>query len=138
MKQLQYIQVKKVLLNQVILRRWTTMSGSELCASLTKARDSLVVKVVDSWPACHEFKSSIAEDPPCREEVLKRPLVDVVWKLGEGVPAQVSSSSLDQGSKLRYPLEIQKSTTRGLQESKPKLSAGTPGGEKIRHSDSDS
>ncbi|GFV31150.1 hypothetical protein TNCV_4314751 [Trichonephila clavipes] len=35
-------------------------------------------------------------------------------------------------------LEIQKSTTRGLQESKPKLSAGTPGGEKIRHSDSDS
>ncbi|GFS72657.1 uncharacterized protein TNCV_1420601 [Trichonephila clavipes] len=37
------------------------------------------------------------------------------------------------------PLEIQKSTTRGLQESKPKLSAGTPGGEqKIRHSDSDS
>ncbi|GFX22918.1 hypothetical protein TNCV_3911651 [Trichonephila clavipes] len=35
-------------------------------------------------------------------------------------------------------LEIQKSTTRGLLESKPKLSAGTPGGEKIRHSDSDS
>ncbi|GFS96505.1 hypothetical protein TNCV_3943081 [Trichonephila clavipes] len=27
------------------------------------------------------------------------------------------------------PLEIQKSNTRGLQESKPKLSAGTPGGE---------
>ncbi|GFX53935.1 hypothetical protein TNCV_1154661 [Trichonephila clavipes] len=35
-------------------------------------------------------------------------------------------------------VEIQKSTPRGLQESKPKLSAGTPGGEKIRHSDSDS
>ncbi|GFW16576.1 hypothetical protein TNCV_2352001 [Trichonephila clavipes] len=39
---------------------------------------------------------------------------------------------------VRVRLEIQKSTTRGLQESKPKLSAGTPGGEKIRHSDSDS
>ncbi|GFV51526.1 hypothetical protein TNCV_2908291 [Trichonephila clavipes] len=34
---------------------------------------------------------------------LKRPLVCVVWKLGEVVPAQVSSSSLDRGSKLRGP-----------------------------------
>ncbi|GFU37627.1 hypothetical protein TNCV_4275251 [Trichonephila clavipes] len=27
-------------------------------------RDSLVVKVTDSWSTCHEFEPSIAEDPP--------------------------------------------------------------------------
>ncbi|GFU63524.1 hypothetical protein TNCV_1000751 [Trichonephila clavipes] len=27
---------------------------------------SLVVKVSDSWQACHEFEPSTAEDPPCR------------------------------------------------------------------------
>ncbi|GFW45940.1 hypothetical protein TNCV_4496591 [Trichonephila clavipes] len=32
---------------------------------------------------------------------LKRPTIGVVWKLGEGVPAQVSSSPLVHGSKLR-------------------------------------
>ncbi|GFX28968.1 hypothetical protein TNCV_3030111 [Trichonephila clavipes] len=37
----------------------------------------------------------------CRE--LKRAPVGVVWELGEGLPAQVSSSSLDHGSKLRDP-----------------------------------
>ncbi|GFX03673.1 hypothetical protein TNCV_2112451 [Trichonephila clavipes] len=34
---------------------------------------------------------------------LKRPPVGVVWWLGEGVPDQESSSSLDHGSKLRGP-----------------------------------
>ncbi|GBM33317.1 hypothetical protein AVEN_101644-1 [Araneus ventricosus] len=34
--------------------------------------------------------------------VAKHPAVDVTWKFGEGVPAQVSSSS-DRGSKLRGP-----------------------------------
>ncbi|GFV19138.1 hypothetical protein TNCV_3223561 [Trichonephila clavipes] len=29
-------------------------------------RGSLVVKVTDSWPACHQFQPSTAEDPPCR------------------------------------------------------------------------
>ncbi|GFV58746.1 hypothetical protein TNCV_3730841 [Trichonephila clavipes] len=29
-------------------------------------RDSLVVKVTESWLACHEFEPSAAEDPPCR------------------------------------------------------------------------
>ncbi|GFY00734.1 mariner Mos1 transposase [Trichonephila clavipes] len=29
-------------------------------------RGSLVVKAMDSWPACHEFESSTAEDHPCR------------------------------------------------------------------------
>ncbi|GFV19142.1 hypothetical protein TNCV_3223601 [Trichonephila clavipes] len=27
---------------------------------------TLVVKVTDSWPACHEFEPSTVEDPPCR------------------------------------------------------------------------
>ncbi|GBL97477.1 hypothetical protein AVEN_162939-1 [Araneus ventricosus] len=35
--------------------------------------------------------------------VAKRPPVGVARKLGEGVPAQVSSSSSDHGSKLRVP-----------------------------------
>ncbi|GFV88631.1 hypothetical protein TNCV_1244411 [Trichonephila clavipes] len=53
-------------------------------------RSSLVIKVTDSWPACHEFESSTAEDPPCRGRRcmlniwrFKRPPVGVVWKLGE-------------------------------------------------------
>ncbi|GFV18439.1 hypothetical protein TNCV_4468751 [Trichonephila clavipes] len=29
-------------------------------------RGSLVIKVTDSWPACHEFKPGTTEDPPCR------------------------------------------------------------------------
>ncbi|GBL72603.1 hypothetical protein AVEN_127866-1 [Araneus ventricosus] len=37
--------------------------------------------------------------------VAKRPLVGVAWKFGEGVTAQVSSSSPDRGSKLRGPSE---------------------------------
>ncbi|GFW77199.1 hypothetical protein TNCV_2726291 [Trichonephila clavipes] len=37
----------------------------------------------------------------CRSS--KRPPVFVVWKLGERVPAQVLSSSLDHGAKLRDP-----------------------------------
>ncbi|GBM03722.1 hypothetical protein AVEN_134943-1 [Araneus ventricosus] len=35
--------------------------------------------------------------------VAKRPPVGVAWKFGEGVPAQVSSSSSDSDSKLRGP-----------------------------------
>ncbi|GFW69304.1 hypothetical protein TNCV_486531 [Trichonephila clavipes] len=34
---------------------------------------------------------------------LKRPPVGEVWRLGEGVPDQVSSSSLDHSSELRGP-----------------------------------
>ncbi|GFU55157.1 hypothetical protein TNCV_426611 [Trichonephila clavipes] len=40
-------------------------------------------------------------DACCRE--LKRPPIGVMWQLGEEVPAQVSFSSLDLGSKLRGP-----------------------------------
>ncbi|GFW97399.1 HTH_Tnp_Tc3_2 domain-containing protein [Trichonephila clavipes] len=50
---------------------------------------SLVVKVTDSWLECHELEPSTTEDPSCRGRcslylsMLKRPTVDVVWKLGE-------------------------------------------------------
>ncbi|GFX17496.1 hypothetical protein TNCV_3410961 [Trichonephila clavipes] len=27
---------------------------------------NLMVKVTDSWPECHEFKTSATEDPSCR------------------------------------------------------------------------
>ncbi|GFW71910.1 hypothetical protein TNCV_3220861 [Trichonephila clavipes] len=51
-------------------------------------RGSLIVKITDSWLACHEFKPITAEDPQCRETMLcrelKRPPVGVVWKSGEG------------------------------------------------------
>ncbi|GFT73458.1 hypothetical protein TNCV_4020961 [Trichonephila clavipes] len=36
--------------------------GSELKGD----RGSLVVKVTDSWLACHEFEFNTTEDPPCR------------------------------------------------------------------------
>ncbi|GBM73501.1 hypothetical protein AVEN_74764-1 [Araneus ventricosus] len=39
----------------------------------------------------------------------KRPPVGVAWKFGEGVPAQVSSSSSDRCSKLRGPTPKQPS-----------------------------
>ncbi|GBM02193.1 hypothetical protein AVEN_190610-1 [Araneus ventricosus] len=53
--------------------------------------DSLKIRRV--WGLLHA-KSSV---------VVKRPPVGVAWKFGEGVPAQVSSSSSDRGSKLRGP-----------------------------------
>ncbi|GFV60808.1 hypothetical protein TNCV_954281 [Trichonephila clavipes] len=67
-----------------------------------------VVKITNSRLECHDIKPLSAEDPPCRGvectlnmSRLKRPTVDVVWKVGEeGANTQVSFSSLDQGSKL--------------------------------------
>ncbi|GFV86010.1 hypothetical protein TNCV_203901 [Trichonephila clavipes] len=57
--------------------------------------------------SCHDFEPSITKDPPCGAAIcreLKRPPNGVVWELGDGVPAQVSSStSLDHGSTLRGP-----------------------------------
>ncbi|GFX45517.1 hypothetical protein TNCV_2740541 [Trichonephila clavipes] len=74
---------------------------------LEGGHSSLVVKVRDSWLACHEFESGTAEDQLCRDSRctlnlsrLKRPAVVVMRKLGEDVPAQVSSPSLDHDSKL--------------------------------------
>ncbi|GBN27952.1 hypothetical protein AVEN_179277-1 [Araneus ventricosus] len=65
----------------------------------------------------HKFrgsKSDSTEDPPCMYVSLlqvksyveaKRPLPGMVLKFGEEVPARVSSSSSDCGSKLRDPSE---------------------------------
>ncbi|GFU03356.1 hypothetical protein TNCV_3338691 [Trichonephila clavipes] len=75
---------------------------------LPVGRGSLVVKETDSWLTFHYFEPCTAEDPPCRGNRctlnmsrLKRPHVAVVYKLGEGVTDQVSSSSVEQGSNLR-------------------------------------
>ncbi|GFU40567.1 hypothetical protein TNCV_3229671 [Trichonephila clavipes] len=72
-----------------------------------------MVKATDSWLECHEFETCAAEDPPCRGGRCKLNLlrlklhpVGVVWKLGEGVPTQVSSSFLDHGSEFRGSLRI--------------------------------
>ncbi|GFU59601.1 hypothetical protein TNCV_3185721 [Trichonephila clavipes] len=72
------------------------------------ARGSLVVKVTESWLACHELKPCSIEDPPCwglmhikyvEAQMFSR------WcgiKVRRGVvPDQVLSS--DHGSKLRIP-----------------------------------
>ncbi|GFY11690.1 hypothetical protein TNCV_2539721 [Trichonephila clavipes] len=65
--------------------------------------------VSDRGWLCHEFEPSNTKDPPCKAAMhdkyvksLKLP-PQLVWQLGEGVPAQVSSTSLDHGSKLRSP-----------------------------------
>ncbi|GFS76485.1 hypothetical protein TNCV_1621061 [Trichonephila clavipes] len=75
--------------------RTSSLPNSPLQPSVTSitygpcGRGSLVVKVTDLRLACHEFEPSTAEDPPCRKggctlnmSRLKRPPVDVVWKLG--------------------------------------------------------
>ncbi|GFV95233.1 digestive cysteine proteinase 1 [Trichonephila clavipes] len=49
---------------------------------------------------------SVAEDPSCREHhctLNQLRLLPLVWKLGEGMPVQVSSSFIDYGSKLQCP-----------------------------------
>ncbi|GFV69338.1 hypothetical protein TNCV_2943081 [Trichonephila clavipes] len=59
----------------------------------TTGCDSLVVKVMDSWLACHEFEPGAAEDPPCKKDRytlnlsgLKRPPIGVEVRR-EGLPA---------------------------------------------------
>ncbi|GFT67141.1 hypothetical protein TNCV_782961 [Trichonephila clavipes] len=56
-----------------------------------------------SWLACHEFKPSTTIDPPCRAASLSRAQMSSRWcgSWERGVLAQVSSSSLDYGLKLR-------------------------------------
>ncbi|GFY10671.1 hypothetical protein TNCV_2194921 [Trichonephila clavipes] len=68
-------------------------------------RGSLVVKVTDSCPTCHEFQPSTSEDPPCRGVMHVKSIEDQTstrWcsvEVRRGVPAQVSSSSLEHCSK---------------------------------------
>ncbi|GFV45029.1 hypothetical protein TNCV_907761 [Trichonephila clavipes] len=65
--------------------------------------------VTNTWPASREFRGFV-QLKICRVKGSKHvkfleaqsPHVSVVWKSGEGVPAQVSSSSLDRGSKLAF------------------------------------
>ncbi|GFX30518.1 hypothetical protein TNCV_3461691 [Trichonephila clavipes] len=45
---------------------------------------SLVIKVTNSWLACHEFEPSATEDPPCREamhvkSVVSSNVLPLVW-----------------------------------------------------------
>ncbi|GFT11404.1 hypothetical protein TNCV_1144681 [Trichonephila clavipes] len=63
--------------------------------------------VLNSLLVGHEFEPSATKDQPRREgrctlnmSRLRRTLFGVMWKLGDGVPAQVSSS-FDHGKKLR-------------------------------------
>ncbi|GBN66369.1 hypothetical protein AVEN_139314-1 [Araneus ventricosus] len=67
-----------------------------------RSRSGLVVK---SRPG---LKPDSTEEPLCKLVHVKSigakcPPVGVAWKFGEGVPAQVSSSSSDCGSNLRGP-----------------------------------
>ncbi|GFT42344.1 DUF4817 domain-containing protein [Trichonephila clavipes] len=80
----------------------------QIRALLNHGRGSLVVKVTDSLPACHEFKPCTAvQRRPLNMPRLKRLSVGVVWKLEKGdVTAQVSSFSLDLVSKLESSSSI--------------------------------
>ncbi|GFV69813.1 hypothetical protein TNCV_3247631 [Trichonephila clavipes] len=44
----------------------TPRSYNPVDSSSNDGRSNLVVQVTDSWPACHEFKPSTAEDPSFR------------------------------------------------------------------------
>ncbi|GFU74268.1 hypothetical protein TNCV_4168591 [Trichonephila clavipes] len=59
---------------------------------------------------------------------LKRPPVGEMWKLGEGVTDQESSSSLESGSKLR-----EHGRTRAFLEEPMKLGTMSEGTDKIKH-----
>ncbi|GFS52467.1 hypothetical protein TNCV_4851401 [Trichonephila clavipes] len=52
---------------------------------------------------CQPRPDTLTTRLPRPHQKFKRPPVTVVWWLGEGMPAQVSSSSLDDGSELRGP-----------------------------------
>ncbi|GFW18298.1 hypothetical protein TNCV_4008371 [Trichonephila clavipes] len=68
-----------------------------------KVHGSLVVKLTDSWPACHEFKLTRRVGEQCTLN-LSRAQTSSRWcnvEVRRGVPAHVSSSSLYRGSKLR-------------------------------------
>ncbi|GBL90991.1 hypothetical protein AVEN_184387-1 [Araneus ventricosus] len=72
--------------------RWPSGKVSALGPRF-QVRNPIPLKIRRVWGLLHA-KSYV---------VAKRPPVGVAWKFGEGVPAQVSSSSSDLGSKLRGP-----------------------------------
>ncbi|GFS94874.1 hypothetical protein TNCV_4457301 [Trichonephila clavipes] len=62
--------------------------------------------VTDSWTESHEFEPPLMTrrvEGDAREICRSSKVLPLVWKLGKGMPAQVSSSSPDHGSKLRGP-----------------------------------
>ncbi|GBM26536.1 hypothetical protein AVEN_245261-1 [Araneus ventricosus] len=59
----------------------------------SQVRDPIPLKIRRVWGLLHTKSYVLAKHPP----------VGVARKFGEGVPAQVSSSSSDRGSKLRGP-----------------------------------
>ncbi|GFV04507.1 hypothetical protein TNCV_3322041 [Trichonephila clavipes] len=87
-----------------------TPTGSEYAETVRSnhcklwGRGSLVVKVTESWSACHEFEPFTAKDPPCRGTMpfksveVQRSSHSCGVKIRRGVLAQVSSSSLDDSS----------------------------------------
>ncbi|GFY08743.1 hypothetical protein TNCV_5006561 [Trichonephila clavipes] len=60
---------------------------------------------MDRGLPCHESEPSTTEDPPCRgvKHAKSDESSNVLPLVRRGVPAQVSSTSLDHGSKLRGP-----------------------------------
>ncbi|GBN05870.1 Aspartyl/asparaginyl beta-hydroxylase [Araneus ventricosus] len=67
--------------------------SSQYSKNSFQVRNPIPLKIRRVWGLLH-VKSYV---------VVKRPPVGVAWKFGEGVPARVSSSSSDRGSKLRGP-----------------------------------
>ncbi|GFV81441.1 hypothetical protein TNCV_51651 [Trichonephila clavipes] len=75
--------------------RWLLLVPSGRCSQVVKVSDR-------GWP-CHKLEPSTTKDPPCRAPMplnLSREEASSRWC---GMPAQVSSTSLDHGSKLRGP-----------------------------------
>ncbi|GFT84691.1 hypothetical protein TNCV_2767101 [Trichonephila clavipes] len=72
----------------------------------------LVVKVTDSWPACHEFEPNTAEDPTCKGAMHVRSVEDQTFFLWCGVEVGRGATSScvalvefhSLGSKLHSPL----------------------------------
>ncbi|GBL98198.1 hypothetical protein AVEN_268283-1 [Araneus ventricosus] len=67
--------------------------GPRWSSGKVQARNPIPLKIRRAWGPLHA-KSYV---------VAKRPPAGVAWKLGEGAPAQASSSSSDRSSKLRGP-----------------------------------
>ncbi|GFW49961.1 RNase H domain-containing protein [Trichonephila clavipes] len=83
-----------------LLRPVPEMSLNWYCPSQLSDCGILVVKVTDSWLACHEFEPVTAEDPPysggrCTLNMsqLKRPPVDVVGLLGNEVADDLAKAA---------------------------------------------
>ncbi|GFS84382.1 hypothetical protein TNCV_4605892 [Trichonephila clavipes] len=75
----------------------------------TSSGCTLVVKVTDSWMACHEFEPCTAEDPPCRGgrctlnmKRLKRPPVEEVSLVTAPVQVQSISPLSSSGRVARF------------------------------------